>query len=192
MLRIAVMVLALLAAPATAQDVGAPPGILILDQEALFAGTQYGQRVLAELDAAGQALAAENRAIEAQLTAEELDLTDRRAETPRAEFTLLAEDFDARVEVIRAEQEAKSRALNSALDQARQTFFELAVPLLLDLMRDRGAAAILDNRTVLLAPEAVNITGDAIAAFDAAIGAGPEGPLIDLTPEPVPRPDRIE
>ena len=140
----------------------------------------------AEIDAVGQALASENRAIEAELTAEELDLTERRAEMSRAEFSVLAEAFDTRVEIIRDEQEAKARALNGAVEGARQQFFELAVPILLELAAERGAAAILDRRTVLLAADRVDITDEAIVAMNAAVGDGPDGPLIDLDAPPPP------
>lgn len=189
MLRILALMLALVTAPAFAQAPGPVNGIVILDQERFFSGSLYGQRVFAEIDAAGQALASENREIEAELTAEELALTELRAETPRDAFAVMAAEFDARVEAIRSDQDAKARALNSALDGARQQFFELAVPILLELVSDRGAAVILDHRSVLLSADGVNITDAAIAAVDEVLGAGPDGPLIDLTPQPEPRPD---
>jgi len=174
--------LVLLAAPALAQSPGVPQGgILILDQERFFSASLYGQRVQEEIDAAGQALAAENRAIEAELTAEELELTERRAEMPRAEFSVLAAEFDARVEAIRAEQDAKTRALGSAVDRAQQQFFELSVPILLELAAERGASAIFDRRSVLLAADRVDITDLAIARVDEALGAGPDAALIDLS-----------
>ncbi|MEM9317595.1 MAG: OmpH family outer membrane protein [Pseudomonadota bacterium] len=172
--------------PAAAQEAVAPAGILILDQERLFAMSAYGQRVQREIDAASQALVAENREIEAALTAEELDLTERRAALPREDFTILAEEFDARVEAIRAAQDAKARALGTAVDRAQQQFYDLVVPILLDLVRDRGAAALLDSRTVLLAADTVDITDAAIEAVDAIVGQGSDAPLIDLTPEPTP------
>ncbi|MBF9029908.1 OmpH family outer membrane protein [Rhodobacterales bacterium HKCCE3408] len=184
----------LLAAPAMAQDTSpapVPEGILVLDQDRFFAGSAYGRRAQSELDAASRALAAENRRIEAELTAEELDLTERRETLPREEFVVLAEDFDARVESIRTEQDSKARALTNAADAARQRFFELAVPILLELVRDRNAAAILDSRTVLLSADTVDITEQAIAAIDERLGSGGDAPLIELpdTPETGPAPD---
>ncbi|MEM1274624.1 MAG: OmpH family outer membrane protein [Pseudomonadota bacterium] len=179
MLRALILILAL-SGPGYVHAQATPEGILILDQERFFAASLFGQRVQGEIDAAGAELAAENRRIEAELTAEELDLTDRRPTMPNDEFLLLAEEFDVRVEAIRAEQDAKARALSAAVDAARQQFFDLAVPILLEIVRDRGAAAIIDSRTVLLAAENVNITDAAIAAVDAAMGDGPETPLINL------------
>ena len=189
--RVLAVLLALILAPSLAAAQVPEAGILILDQERFFANSLYGQRVQTEIDAAGQTLAAENREIEAALEAEELDLTERRAELSRAEFSVLAEAFDNRVELIRAEQDAKARALNAAVDQARQQFFELAVPILLEIASDRGASAILDRRSVLLAADRVDITDVAVAAIDEALGSGPEEPLIDLSTPPVPDLDII-
>ncbi|MBF9033797.1 OmpH family outer membrane protein [Rhodobacterales bacterium HKCCE2091] len=178
------------APPQDTPSAPAPEGILVLDQDRFFAESAYGRRAQSELDSAGQTLAAENRRIEADLTAEELDLTERRETLPREEFVALAEDFDQRVEQIRSEQDAKARALTAAADAARQRFFELAVPVLLDLVRDRGAAVILDSRTVLLSAETVDITEAAIARIDEALGDGGEEPLIDPAPPgPSPRPE---
>ncbi|MEM9754428.1 MAG: OmpH family outer membrane protein [Pseudomonadota bacterium] len=172
--------------PLGAQDDPAPnSAVLVLDQERFFAMSLYGQRVQEEIEAASLALGAENRAIEADLIDEELRLTDMRQTLPRDEFLVLAEEFDLRVEAIRDAQDAKARALSRAVDLARQQFFDLAIPILLELVRERGGAALLDRRTVLLVSESVDITDAAVARVDAAIGRGPDTPLIDLdTPLP--------
>ena len=52
--------------------------ILTVDQEDLFTQSAFGRRIRAELEEASRALAAENRRMEAELTAEERTLTDRR------------------------------------------------------------------------------------------------------------------
>lgn len=160
-------------------------GIVLLDQERFFAASAYGQSVRARIEAATQELETENREIEAALTAEEQELTELRATMPRTEFSVLAEDFDSRVEAIRTEQEAKARALEGALAQARQTFFEEALPVLLEIVASRGAAVILDHRSVLLAADSVDITDAAIAAVDAALG---DGSAPSDTPPPAPEP----
>ncbi len=185
--------------PAAAQ-VGAPlrPGepaaaILVLNQDRLLSQTEFGQRIQREIEAASAALAAENRRIEAQLTEEELELTERRPTMPAEDFRVLADDFDLRVSGIRAAQDAKTRDLQSQADAARQTFFEEIVPVLLSLVEARGAAVLLDSRTVLLSAGSVDITDDAIAAIDEALGEGGEEPMISilgLSPTPAPEPQQ--
>ena len=201
---IVVMAVSLAAGPLWAQSSGAPAAdatrpnlvaptpldeaaaagsaILLLNQERLLSGSAYGQRIQREVEAAGSSLAAENRQIEAQLTEEELSLTARRANMSPEAFRPLAEDFDARVEAIRAAQEAKGRALQDQAEAAQVAFFDSAFPILIDILRQRGASVLMDSRAVLLAADNVDITEDAIARINAAIGEGGTEPLIVLGP----------
>ncbi len=173
--------------PALAQDaqlprLGAPPagGILVLNQDRVLQQTQFGQRIQTELEAASSSLAAENRRIEAQLTEEELELTELRPTMEPSAFRTLADEFDERVRGIRAAQDAKARNLQSQFDAAQQRFFEEIVPVLLDLVQARGAAVLLDSRSVLLSAGSVDVTDAAIAAIDEALGNGGDEPLISL------------
>lgn len=167
---------------ATAQGLAAPPAfpMVLVNQERLLSGSLYGQRIQREVEAVGSALAAENRRIEAQLTEEELVLTERRTVMTPSEFRPLALEFDSRVEGIRAAQEAKSRALQAQAEAAQLRFFEIAFPILVAVLESRGAAVLMDSRAVLLAAEGVDITDEAIARIDAAFGDGGSEPLIDL------------
>ncbi len=56
-----------------------PPQVLTLDQDRLYGGSLYGKALEAKALAATQALAAENRQIEADLSAEEARLTTQRS-----------------------------------------------------------------------------------------------------------------
>jgi len=154
--------------------------ILVLNQDVLLTQSLYGQRIQQELEAASQALASENRQIEAELTEEELRLTDLRASMEPSEFRTLATEFDNRVEAIRAAQIAKERSLQTQVDAAQARFFDLAFPVLLDLVEGRGGSVLLDSRSILLAADGVDITADAIRRIDAAIGVGGDAPLIVL------------
>lgn len=154
--------------------------IAIIDQERLLSGSLYGLRLQQEIEAAGAALVAENRRIEGQLTEEELRLTAQRASMTAEEFRPLAEEFDSRVESIRTAQETKSRALQAQAEVARTRFFEMAFPILVDLMRLRGATVLMDNRAVLLSADGIDITDAAIGRIDRDIGIGGEAALIDL------------
>lgn len=184
MLRAAALGLAALAVSAPvgmAQTLAPPAGsILVLNQDRLLTQTEFGQRIQQELDAASQALAAENRQIESQLTDEELDLTERRPLMAPEDFRVLADEFDARVVAIRAAQDAKGRDLQTQSEAAQQRFFEETFPVLLEIVEARGAAVLLDSRTVLLSAGSVDITDAAIVAIDEALGDGGEDPLIFL------------
>ena len=162
--------------------------ILVLDQDRLLAQSRYGRRVQAELAAAAEALTQENREIEARLTQEELRLTELRPTMDPTEFAELAEDFDTRVEAIRTAQDAKSRDLQAQADAAQTRFFEIATPILLEVVRERGGAVLLDNRSVLLSAQGIDVTDFALARIDAEIGAGGADPLVSFEPGPAPAP----
>ena len=154
--------------------VGQITGILILNQERFFSDSQYGARAQAEFDAASAELARENRQIERDLIEEEQHLVELRAQMATIDFRVLADEFDTRVEAIRSAQDTKARSLTSLVEQVRQSYFEQAFPVLLEIVRDRGAAVIMDTRSVILSAETVDITDDAIAMVDALLGTGPE------------------
>jgi Skp family chaperone for outer membrane proteins len=157
---------------AQAQTVTAAPQILTLDQDRIYTGSLYGKALEATSLAATQALAAENRKIEADLSAEEAALTTQRATLTAEGFATLANDFDAKVEKIRAEQEAKAKGLAADRDAGRKQFFNAAVPILAELMRQMGAYAILNREAVVLSFDSVDVTDRAIAALDAKLGDG--------------------
>ncbi|PWK62693.1 OmpH family outer membrane protein [Roseicyclus mahoneyensis] len=188
-----VVIVALAAGPAAhAQTDAAATPIVVLNQERLLSQSLYGQRIQREVEAAGAALSAENREIEARLTEEELALTQRRATMTPEAFRPIAEEFDTRVSGIRSAQEAKSRALQQQAEAAQQAFFEIAFPILIEVLRGRGASILMDNRAVLLSADGIDITEEAIALINARIGEGGSVPLIDLdgtARPPAPAPD---
>jgi Skp family chaperone for outer membrane proteins len=146
--------------------------ILTIESDRFFAQSAFGLRVAAEVEAEGAVIAAENRRIEADLTAEEKSLTQQRATMAAESFRALADAFDSKVQTIRRTQDAKARALNQRQESDRIKFVNAAGPVLEVLMRDSGAAVILERRNVFLSANAIDVTEDAIQRMDAAIGDG--------------------
>lgn len=179
--------LAAVPGPAAAQEVApfqAP--FLTLDEERLFTQSLWGKRAEADLSAAATQLASENRQLEAQLEAEEKDLTERRGKTPPAAFRSLADEFDKKVVAIRAAQDAKGRALSRRREVERRAFFAAALPVLSEVLQRHGAVAVLDERAILLSDRQINVTEELLALVDARIGAGqppPEDPAASAAPE---------
>lgn len=152
-----------------------PAPFLTIDQERLFTGSAFGQRVAAEIDARSRALAAENREIEAELVAEEQALTVARPTLTAEEFRTRADAFDTKVQDIRARQDAKSRDLTAFRDAEQQRFAEELGAVLADIAKARGALAVMDRRAMLVSADAIDVTADAIAAMDAKVGDGADG-----------------
>lgn len=169
------------AVPAQTGDAGAmvQSDILVLDFDRLFGDSAYGRRIAREIEAAGVAIAQENRRIEAELIEEERRLTRQRDGMAPADFRNLAQAFDEKVQRLRSEQDAKARALGARGDAARREFLEAAQPVLGTLMRESGATVVVERRMVFMSADAIEVTDEAIARIDAAIGEGeglPESP----------------
>lgn len=154
-------------------QIGAPQsGILTIQPDRLFSESAFGQRVTRELEAEGAVLTAENRRIEAELRAEEQDLTQRRPSMEPEAFRALADAFDKKVQETRRTQDQKLREINQMGETARREFFVASLPILQGIMRDSGAGAILDNSSVFLSSEAADVTDLAITRIDAVLGDG--------------------
>lgn len=136
--------------------------ILVIDQDRLFAETRLGAQAQADLEARAEDLTNENQRIEAELIARERELTELRPDTPADEFRVLADEFDARVERIRAEQDEKARELNRARDEARQAFFQNVAGIISEIVREKGAVLVIDRRDVFLSADRIDITDEAI------------------------------
>ena len=177
------LVALLLANGAVAQDAtlsGSP--VVTLDQDRLFAESKFGGAVLARNEADEAALAAEFRKLEAALEAEERSLTDLRSRMAPADFRKMADEFDLRVEEVRAAQDARSRALVRRREEDRQKFIETALPVLGRLMGEMGAVAILDRGAIVLSFDRIDITDAAIARLDVELGDGGPATAPDAAP----------
>lgn len=177
-----------------AQD-GVQSPVLVIDFERAFAESAFGRRLNEEVEREGNAIVAENRRIEAELSAEEQRLTDQRADMPPDQFRALADAFDQKVQRLRAEQDAKAEALGSRGEESRIEFLQAARPVLERLMRETGAAVILERRSVLVAVDAVDITDRAIERIDAQVdpdpARGPAEPAQDGAPQDDVTPDAL-
>lgn len=146
--------------------------VLTIDSSRLFLESDFGRRVVAEIEVLGATLARENRGIEADLEAEEQELTQARGTMDAEEFRALADAFDEKVQQTRQAQAAKGRALDSQLDEEREVFLTAAAPVLEQLMRQADAAVILERRSVFVSASAIEITDDAIALLNETLGNG--------------------
>ncbi|WP_170508523.1 OmpH family outer membrane protein [Ruegeria arenilitoris] len=168
-----VLILLVVSLPLAAQQLGVPQsGVLTISSDRIFTESAFGRRVFDEIEAESAALAAENERIVAELSREEKELTQKREVLSPEEFRPLAEAFDRKVQSHREGQRAKLDALARRSDEARNQFFELAQPVLIDLLRETGASLIIERSNVFLSSDASDVTAIAIRRIDAAIGDG--------------------
>jgi len=170
---------------------GLQSALLTLDQDRLFAESAYGRRVAREIERATEVLATENRGLEMALSTEERELTERRPSLPPDEFRALADAFNEKVTETRQTQDSKARALTRRADLERRAFLSRVLPILSDIVMDRGAVAILDERAVFLSADGVDITDEAIRRIDISLGDGTNPPSEPPRARPETRQDRV-
>lgn len=175
------LVLALFcAAPLAAQSPEGEPAqrgviaspVLTIDSERVFQESDFGQRVAEQEREKLSALESENREIEAQLETEERALTEKRSQMTPEEFRVLADEFDSKVQETRTEQDAKFRELGAEFDRERAKFQQAAAPVFEQLMREAGAAVILERRSVFASATVIEITEEAITLLNETLGDG--------------------
>jgi Skp family chaperone for outer membrane proteins len=179
----------LAAGSAVAQAAGEdrPPPFLLLNQERILSGSRAGQALLAEEEAAREALRAEARDIDRRFEERERELTALRAEMEPEAFRTLADAFDEEVVRARREQDERSTALVIEFEQRRRQFYAEVGPILVGLLSRFGAYAILDEAAVLLADQSLNVTDAVIAEIDARF-APEDAPPPDADAAPPPPP----
>jgi Skp family chaperone for outer membrane proteins len=150
--------------------------VLTLNYEQFIAGSQMGQQMSANYEAERARLEAANAEIASQLEAEELALTKARDTMQPDAFRKAASDFDEKVQKIRQERRDVETILARKRDDLRSRFEQAAVPVLSALMREAGAAVILEVRSTVLSLEQVDITDLAIQRLDAAFAASADAP----------------
>jgi len=142
--------------------------ILIVDQERLLTDSRMGRDILDQNAAETEELRAEGQRLDRAFEAEERSLAEQRPQMTPEEFRALADAFDEKVVRTRAEQQEKSSALGTRVDQRRVEFLTRVGPILGELLTETGASAVLDERAVLVSNENLNITNEVIKRLDEA------------------------
>lgn len=167
--------------------------ILTIDQEELFAMSRWGQRVQIDLERKSREIADENERLATTFSDEEAALTALRDTLPPDEFRKRADEFDERVVGVRRERDRVARELQEQVEEERAAFFRAALPILAQVMRERGASVVLEQRSVFVSAQSTDITAEMIARLDGDIGEGPATPATGdaagATPAPQSQPE---
>ncbi|GAA6207356.1 OmpH family outer membrane protein [Cognatishimia sp. WU-CL00825] len=153
--------------------------ILIIDSQRLYAESAFGQRVQREQEASIAILSAENRKIEAELAAEELQLTEKRSAMVPANFRKVADAFDLRVQDIRDIQDGKEVEIARAAERERARFFQSLGPVMDSVLRESGAVLIMEKRSTFAHSQALLITDLVLARINQTLGDGAIEPIDD-------------
>ncbi len=163
--------------PVTSGAPIAPLMLRTIDEERLFQQSEFGQRVMAEIEAASRTLEMQNDALLAELTQRETELTETRSEMSVEEFRSAANEFDLFAETTRREQAEKRERLVQFEESERRRFFGATGPILQEVLAEIGGQILIDSRAVVITAPGVDMTPEAIDAIDEAIGDGGPAPF---------------
>lgn len=141
--------------------------ILVLNQERLLRESRTGQALLIEERDMKEAHRQEGLVLDAELEAEELEITEKRKTLPAEEFNRLAIEFDTKVVATRREHNQRSEQLGKNLEEMRKNFFGQIVPIVAQIMQERRASMVFEQRNVLFTGPNVDITEEVIVRLDA-------------------------
>ena len=167
--RISVILLILVSQPLLGSE---KSSLFTVDMGKLFRSSHFGKRIVLANNKARQELQDENEELEAELLLEEKELSAQRKILSLDEFRPMALEFDKKVSIIRTEQGAKEKNLNSKARREEAEFYKRIYPLLYELLLDRGGLVLIDQRNVVLWDSTVDITDDAIKLINQVLGNG--------------------
>lgn len=147
--------------------------ILTIDQEDLFSTSLWGKRVHAGIEQESQNIAKENERLATEFSDEEQQLTQLRATLAPDEFRKRADEFDKRVVEVRRQRDSVARELQEQIEAERAGFFRAVLPVLAQVMKERGAVVVLDQRSVFVSAQSIDITEFMVERLNREFGAGP-------------------
>ena len=154
-------------APAAAEETATPAFQLVtIKMDRLATDSAAGKDIARQIEALSERLRNDFRSREAELKVEEQAIAAVKSQLSQTEFENRARDFEARAR--QYDEDLRNSALRlkaaraTALDELRR---QLA-PVLQEIMRRRQAGVMLDESLIVLAARELDVTDEAIAAFD--------------------------
>ena len=156
------LIFSTLLAPNVAASEDLRDKILYLNQSRVYSESVFGKNLEELFRDESNSLVEQNRQLTKELEIEEQRLTNEREGMSLAEFKLLAQSFNTRVEKVRQEQKEKSDTLKYKLEEERKYFFKAVYPLLLEFVSKTNATGILDASVVIVGNSKLDVTNKVI------------------------------
>ena len=118
--------------------------------------------------AARRELQEELNSLRAAMEAEEAEIAAMRERAGKAEFDARVAEFNDKVQETRRSVQRRNEDLQRRFVQSRQRVAEALPHVLAALMEEKGAAMVVDSRSVLVARPGADMTAEALAAFNEA------------------------
>jgi len=158
--------------------------LIAFDRERIFENTDIGRALEAKVEALLNDLVVENDTIFASLEAEEQELTELKNTLSKEDFAKKAEAFDEKVIAIRAEQKAKSEAIEQTRDQGLRAFEDTLNVVLKDIAQEVRAVAVFERTQIYLMSGSIDISLEVIKRLNASSQQAAEAEALAQDPQP--------
>ena len=119
--------------------------VLVLSQDDLFKKSVAGRALLKVFEEKQAVLFSEASKVEQDFILEEQKLTDQRLILTPADFQLLADKFDSKVEKMRKFRTNKDKKLQQDFIRWRKKFVQIVLPIVRELMAQYDASVVIDT-----------------------------------------------
>jgi len=150
---------AALAAPPQPPSGGAPVAkILIIDLRRVMGASKVGQDIQRQVEGLKQQATGELNGEGAALKSDEIQLQQQAAILAPDVKARRIKDFQARAAAFQQKVQQRSGLIQGGVMRAQQQIEQSLGPILEGIMRERAATLLLDRSSVLLAPNAIDVT----------------------------------
>ena len=141
--------------------------VLVLSQDDLFKKSVAGRALLKVFEEKQALLFSEASKVEQDFILEEQKLTDQRLILAPADFQVLADEFDSKVEKMRKFRTNKDKKLQQDFIRWRKKFVQIVLPIVRELMAQYEASLVIDtiNRG-LIYDQTIDVTDIIIKRLD--------------------------
>ncbi|MBU2866308.1 OmpH family outer membrane protein [Pacificibacter marinus] len=158
--------------------------VIAFDRERIFENTDIGRALEAKIETLLNDLVVENDTIFAALEAEEQELTELKSTLSKEDFAKKADAFDEKVIAIRAEQKAKSEAIEQTKDQGLRAFEDMLNVVLKDIAQEVRAVAVFERAQIYLMSGSIDISLEVIKRLNASSQQTAEAEALAQDPQP--------
>lgn len=153
---------------AAAPTSGAAPAarILLIDLRRAVAGSKVGQSIQEQVNSLKNQAQSQLKGEAEALRRDKAALEQQKAILAAPVFAQKAKEFEARVASFQKKLQDRGQLIQGGMLKANQQVEQALGPILQGIMQERQATVLLDRQAVLLAPNAIDVTGIVVQRLD--------------------------
>ena len=165
------------ASPALAADAAV---VIVVDFQSVVRNSAAARSVQDQIDGMRRSYQTEFGAIEDELRALEAELTENQVDMPAEEFVQRRREFERRVTDAQREAQVRRAALDQALDRAMDQIRSQLVEVVAEIADEQQANVVLNRSQIVLFDQSLEFSEEALARLDEVL------PSVEVNAPPAP------